>query len=173
MYIRGPGLPANVTRYHPTNHLDITATIVDLAGAHPHGPPLDGLSFAGALTATPVAPTAWRNFSASEYFGGNNTWVKIRRPLEGTEGAGVSYHLWCAGPANEVFDFASDPWELTNLAATPAGQQTIARELPLAVAHSLCSGADCSALTPAKVPPTPLACYNPTEIDAKAAYFDP
>ena len=30
-YIRGPGLPPNTTRLHPTNHLDITATIVDLA----------------------------------------------------------------------------------------------------------------------------------------------
>jgi hypothetical protein len=33
LYIRGPGLPAGTTLPHPTNHLDITATLVELAGA--------------------------------------------------------------------------------------------------------------------------------------------
>lgn len=41
----GPGVPPNSTQLHPTTHVDIAATLVDLAGAHATGPPLDGLSF--------------------------------------------------------------------------------------------------------------------------------
>jgi hypothetical protein len=37
LYIRGPGLPAGTTLPHPTNHLDITATLVDLAGSCERG----------------------------------------------------------------------------------------------------------------------------------------
>jgi hypothetical protein len=73
-YVRGPGVPAGATRLHPTTHVDVTATIVELAGAAPAGPPLDGLSVAAALGADPPAPAAWRNFSYSEYFGGIDTW---------------------------------------------------------------------------------------------------
>jgi hypothetical protein len=40
-----------------------------IAGAKPVGPPLDGLSFAAALTADPVPPSEWREFQFSEYFG--------------------------------------------------------------------------------------------------------
>ncbi len=38
MYVRGPGVPKGATRPHPTTHLDVTATIVELAGAAPVGP---------------------------------------------------------------------------------------------------------------------------------------
>ena len=34
MYIRGPNVKKNETRSHPTNHLDISATIIDIAKAH-------------------------------------------------------------------------------------------------------------------------------------------
>ena len=46
MYVTGPGIPQNVTMLHPTTHLDITATIVELAGAQAHAPSiLDGTVF--------------------------------------------------------------------------------------------------------------------------------
>ena len=44
-YARGPGIPANSTQLHPTTHVDIAATVLDIAGAQSEGPPLDGLSF--------------------------------------------------------------------------------------------------------------------------------
>ena len=83
MYVRGPGIPANQTRAHPTTHLDIIATIVELAGAAdslPKDPKyaLDGKSFAQALTASPVAVEDWRTFSFSEFLNGNNTWRAVR-----------------------------------------------------------------------------------------------
>ena len=81
LYIRGPGVPAGAELLYPTNHLDITATVVDLAGATVSGPPLDGLSFAAALGPSPPAPEAWRSFSFTEHFENANTWWEIRRPL--------------------------------------------------------------------------------------------
>jgi arylsulfatase A-like enzyme len=81
LYIRGPGVPAGAELLYPTNHLDITATVVELAGATVSGPPLDGLSFAAALGPSPPAPEAWRSFSFTEHFENANTWWEIRRPL--------------------------------------------------------------------------------------------
>jgi N-acetylglucosamine-6-sulfatase len=82
MYIAGPGVPAGSILRYPTNHIDITATIVELGGATAMGPPLDGLSFAAAFSANPPAPDAWRDFQFSEHHCGELTWRKIRRPLE-------------------------------------------------------------------------------------------
>ena len=59
MYVTGPGVLRGRVLPHPTNHLDITATIVDIAGAAAKAPGnLDGLSFIDELssqgTAIPV-----------------------------------------------------------------------------------------------------------------------
>ena len=68
LYIRGPNIPANTTVLHPTNHLDITATLVEIAGATSKGPVLDGLSFKNVLSANPPSPAAWgRTFSFTEH----------------------------------------------------------------------------------------------------------
>ena len=40
MYVTGPDIPKNVTMLHPTTHLDITATIVELAAANVYAPQL-------------------------------------------------------------------------------------------------------------------------------------
>lgn len=82
MYIVGPGVPAGSILRYPTNHIDMTATIVELGGATPKGPPLDGLSFAAAFSTNPPAPEDWRDFQFSEHHCGDLTWRKIRRPLE-------------------------------------------------------------------------------------------
>ena len=139
LYIRGPGIPANTTLLHPTNHLDITATVVELAGATPVGPPLDGKSFAGALTAAPVPPEQWRTFSFTEHFGNANTWWHLRRPLAGDR---TEFTHWCGGGDEEVFDMDADPWELRNV-ADGAGAALAKRELPLAATLGSCSGASC------------------------------
>jgi hypothetical protein len=166
LFIAGPGVPANDTRAHPTNHLDITATLVDVAGATPVGPPLDGLSFRAALTADPVPPAAWRNFSFSEYFAGPDTWVKVRFPSHPAApgGGAVGFHWWCTG-TGEVFDLAADPWELTNSAegGSAWGDAVANATLPMATFLHTCAGPACS--SPAAVdplPPVPLPCANVT-----------
>ena len=77
--VRGPGVLPGRVLPHPTNHLDITATIVELAGAiatpNPAGPltapALDGLSFLSDLShSAPPSQLAdmWRQHSFSEFF---------------------------------------------------------------------------------------------------------
>ncbi len=165
LYISGPGIPPNSTAQHPTTHVDLTATLVELAGATPVGPPLDGLSFTAALTPSPIAPEAWRNFSYAENADDGTTWVQLRRPLAsadpGDEAAATAFHWWCAN-ASELFDLAADPWQLVNLAnSTPRGQAVAREALPFLLALAGCAGANCSAPTPlAVVPANPLRCYT-------------
>jgi len=109
-YMRGPGVPAGAVLQYATTHIDITATIVELAGATPVGPELDGLSFAAAFSASPPAPAAWRDFQFSEHHCGAVTWRKIRRPLASEN---ATYNMWCDG-TEEVFDLNADQWELRN-----------------------------------------------------------
>jgi N-acetylglucosamine-6-sulfatase len=91
-YIAGPGVPAGAVRLHQTTHLDITATVVELAGAQGAAPKdLDGLSFAPALPDNGPAPGAWRGYSFTEFFGGNNTWWNVR--VVNTTHA-FTFHWW-------------------------------------------------------------------------------
>ena len=158
LYIRGPGVPAGTTLLHPTNHLDITATVVELAGATSVGEPLDGKSFAGELTA-PGEPAAWRGFYFTEFFGNANTWWSIRRPLPGD---GTKFNHWCQND-EEVFNISADALEMTNLIASPAGAKLAASELLIAEALGSCNGAECSAPTPARALKKPLVCKNVTK----------
>lgn len=75
----GPGVGRNQVRKHPTNHIDITATIVELASAVDHvAIPLDGLSFVSALDANAPSFTEWRTYSFTEFYVKNNTWWSMR-----------------------------------------------------------------------------------------------
>ena len=157
LYIRGPGLPENITLLHPTTHIDITATVVDLAGATPKGSPLDGKSFRQVLTANPPPPQSFRNFTFTEHFGQDLTWWKVRFPFEGFE-----MHWWCTNTP-EVFDTNADPWELTNLAGvngTARGNAILNATLPLAAWMGQCKGEQCNTLPsePLVLGDTPLPC---------------
>jgi len=177
-YVRGPGVPAGATLAHPTTHVDVTATIVELAGAAPAGPPLDGLSFAAALGPAPPAPAAWRNFSYSEYFGEIDTWSAVRFPAGGAPaaappalaGRALKLARWCTNDT-EVFDLGSDRWELRNLAAEPAGAAFADATLATLAALAHCSGRACS--EPAAAPPAgAFPCYHIGPIGERDP-FDP
>lgn len=159
LFITGPGVPAGVNLLHPTTHIDITATVAELGGATPTGPPLDGLSFVGALGATPVDPASWRDFQFTEFFENANTWQSVRRPLAGAQ---TRFTRWCQDNL-EVFDLAADPFELNNLDGSAAGTAVEDVDSPFAFALGSCSGAACNAPTPAQPPKKPLPCHNTTK----------
>jgi N-acetylglucosamine-6-sulfatase len=169
-YIRGPQIPANSTLLYPTNHLDLTATIVELSGAKPVGPPLDGLSFASALSLEPISANVWRNFSYSEYFGGVDTWIAMRYPNGGLPAAsqpldgGLKLHFWCTNEI-EVFNITSDSWELENLHETQRGSALKNATLGTLNTLSSCSGMSCyrpnSTIIPANG--SIVSCYNVTQ----------
>jgi N-acetylglucosamine-6-sulfatase len=167
-YVRGPGVLRNATLLHPTNHVDLTATIVELAGATPIGPPLDGLSFAAALNGT-RGPYAWRNYSFSEFFSAADTWAALRFPLPQHR---VKVHWWCTNQS-EVFDIAQDAWELNNTAQS-GGAGDLARELPTLVALTRCRGGLCRHPEPQPINDTSLPllpCHS--EQGGGGDFFDP
>ena len=147
LYVRGPGVPMGGVRHHPTNQLDVTATIAELAGAARFAPrPLDGLSFAAALTDAPPPHTAWRNFSFSEFHRGKDTWRALR--MIGADGAPLwALHLWCTNET-EVFDERADPHQNQNLGAdSPFGRDVVRGFAAAAVALGGCEGEACSRLS--------------------------
>ena len=158
MYVAGPGVPRAAVLEYPTTHVDITAMVVDLAGARVLGPPLDGLSFAAAFTASPPAPAQWRDFQFSEHHTNAVTWRQVRRPLGG---ANATYTMWCGPSAKEeVFELAADPYELNNTALS-SGAGFAAANRRLAAFLFNCSGAECND-GDAAADVAPFACYNVT-----------
>ncbi|KAI1633593.1 arylsulfatase [Biscogniauxia mediterranea] len=137
--VRGPGVPANVTSNIPGLHLDLAPTFLDIAGVAESDWPVffDGRSLLDQ----------WHNPTSSEIRGaeagqGNSKesinieyWGRagIEAPSAGALGSpflnttyktirllgedqGWVYTVWCSGE-KELYDTASDPWELTNLLA--------------------------------------------------------
>lgn len=172
-YVRGPGVPAGQKIALPTNHMDIGATIVDIAQAAAHAGELDGLSFKAALAAGGPGVSAWRNYSFSEFYINNNTWLSMRSidPASGQAAWKLSY--WCTDQA-EVFDLISDPFELHNLEAEPFGQQIIRDHLPTLIALGQCKGDGCRHVTPVHpLPASPLPCHNPgPSLDMPETWMD-
>lgn len=151
MYMKGPSVPQGKELLYPTTHIDITATLVELASLKIMGPKLDGLSFASAFFSNPPQPEAWREFQFSEHHCDKLTWRKIRRPL-----SNITYNMWCDAKNSvgieEVYDLGNDPWELDNIVnKAGVGKNFSATEGPLAEFLWTCAGAECNSPTAKKV----------------------
>ncbi|KAI0160569.1 arylsulfatase [Xylariaceae sp. FL1272] len=138
-YVRGPGVPANETSDLPGSHLDLASTFLDIAGLSPEDSAyprfLDGHSLLpnwksprDELKQCPATGGGHEVINV-EYWGigeeespwgsiqheGNSyKTLRIVRPDGGT----YLYSRWCSGET-ELYDTASDPAELTNLALNP------------------------------------------------------
>jgi len=163
MYVRGPGVLPGRTLPHPTNHLDITVTLVELAGASATAPAnLDGLSFASELGDSSDPATLgdkWRQHSYSEFFGAVNTW-RLVRVVNSTHK--FSYMWWCTNET-EVYNMNEDQWQRENLVGTTGFAELAAADAG-SIVNSLgtCTGDACT--HPAPGPSVPangsLACYT-------------
>ncbi|GAW24402.1 hypothetical protein ANO14919_139860 [Xylariales sp. No.14919] len=147
--VRGPGIPANKTSILPGAHLDLAPTFLAIAGLTPdderYPPFLDGRSLLEDWKNPEVEPTqcpvsgGGREVINVEYWGRgeeetpwgviphpNNSYKTIRivRP----DGATYLYSKWCTGEA-ELYDTASDPGELTNLALNADQDEEMGRLL--------------------------------------------
>ena len=107
LLMRGPGIPEHQSRDQLVNNLDVTATIVDLAGAKP-GVPLDGKSLVPLFT---DAGAGWRSAllvesPATRFDKKTNRYAGVR--------TATKKYVRYEGGFEELFDLASDPYELKN-----------------------------------------------------------
>jgi len=141
MYIRGPTVKPNTTMPHPTTHLDITATIAELAGVERDQ---DGKSFAQELGGGDA--DAWRQFAYSEMFMNDATWRMVRQ-VNSTHV--FSHTRWCHEENVEIFDLRTDPWQTSNLAGHAGLAEHVSSQFdPISAALASCAGASCSAPVP-------------------------
>jgi len=140
LYVRGPGVPAGSASDALVLNVDLTATIVDWARAS--APELDGRSLAPLLS-TGSTP-GWRVDVPLEH------WQKQSPGSEGDEAisdfAGVrtdryTYVEHSTGE-RELYDLASDPFQLENLAAG-APRDLVASLSSRTAALRACRGASC------------------------------
>lgn len=132
-YIRGPGVPKNVTQSIPSSHTDIVPTLFSLAGI-PLRDDFDGEPI-------PVIPELLEGNEKSEHinieFWGdylvegnvfygqssivNNTYKSVR--VIGDE-YDLSYTVWCTND-HELYDMSKDPHQVENLLATSTSSSKI------------------------------------------------
>jgi arylsulfatase A-like enzyme len=136
LLMRGPGIPEDQTRAQLVSNLDVTATIVDLAGAKP-GVPLDGKSlvplFAGAY-----AP--WRSALLIE--SPVTSFEKRENRYAGVRTATKKYVRY-EGGFEELFDLASDPDELENRAGDAANAGDLSGLRGIHDTLKSCAGPSC------------------------------
>jgi N-acetylglucosamine-6-sulfatase len=167
LIVRGPGVPAGVTRTQYAGNLDLAETFADLAGVAPLSFS-DGRSLKGLLQTPPTS--AWRQAFMLEEFGTGefdppDTASGIVEPLDKGDLATVvpipSYFGFQA-PAYKYVEYksgekelylTSDTYELTNLASrvAPAVAVTLAAYVS---SFEVCQGDACRAAE--AVPPPPL-----------------
>ncbi|KAI4600575.1 hypothetical protein KJ359_000934 [Pestalotiopsis sp. 9143b] len=163
-FVRGPGVPANVTSSSPSVHLDLAPTFLDLAGVDKSEWPaiLDGRS----LVSTWLNPLAERSTCRAaddddvreiinvEFWGpqqvenarmdkyDNNSYKTLR--IVGDAGSSYLYSRWCTNET-ELYDTAADPYELTNLALDPDAEtaRLMTRLNALLLATKSCADVTC------------------------------
>jgi arylsulfatase A-like enzyme len=96
-------------------NIDLASTIAQLAGVRP-GIPQDGVSFVPLLHGEQVR---WRRSYVVEYLGANELRTGGPPPYDAVHTARYLYVEYRRG-WRELYDLKRDPWELDNVAGTPA-----------------------------------------------------
>ena len=136
LLMRGPGIPAGETRAQLVSNLDVVATIVDLAHAHPDLP-LDGRSLV-PLFGNADAP--WRG--ALLFESPVNRFEPVRNRYAGVRTPTRKYVKYDGG-FEELFDLAADPHELKNEADNPVYAGDLATLRALQDKLKSCAGESC------------------------------
>ena len=115
--LRWPGhLAAGAVRHNVAQHVDLTATVLDLAGVTPPNPPA-GRSMRALLEG---ADAEWEDLAFAELLGpgesGELGWMMR---------AGRFKYVWSGAGGDVLFDLQADPGECENLAALPEHAELI------------------------------------------------
>lgn len=133
LVIAGPGFAAGSTSDQMALNLDLTATLVGLAGATP-GQPLDGRDLRPQLGAK--ARTDTRGILLETWYFATTTTTQAIRQNQ------WSMIRWSTGEL-ELYDLATDPYQMKNLATDPAFAVTLGLLTPRLDKLSSCAGATC------------------------------
>lgn len=136
LIMRGPGVPANETRAQLVNNLDVVATIEDLADATPGLTP-DGRSLR-PLFADAQAP--WRSAlliedAITRFQNPKLRFLAVRTPTR--------KYVKYSGGLEELYDLATDPYELHNEAANASYAADLASLRGLHDKLATCAGPSC------------------------------
>ena len=153
LVLAGPGVPPG-TRYDPVVTPDLTATIIDLAGARPPHP-ADGTSLRWNIrngdrgwTAPVVTEAIADRASAGGTPAAAARGFTDARTTIGLRTARYKLVRWASGVV-ELYDLERDPNELTNLVRDPAYAAVQARLTRLWWRYADCVGAECTRPLPA------------------------
>ena len=124
LLMRGPDIPEHQTRDQLVSNLDVTATIIDLPGAKP-GLRLDGMSLVPLFA---NADRPWRSALLIE--SPVNCFDLKTNRYTGVRTAAKKYVRY-EGGFDELFDLASDPYELKNRVRGPAHAASTTRSNPV------------------------------------------
>lgn len=173
LVVAGPGIAQGV-RYHPITTLDLTATVLDLAGARPL-PHMDGQSDLAEMTGP---DESWTVPVVTE---GLITSVHRRHSSDlppGLTTSGLRVGRWklirYANGDAELYDLMADPNELDSVFADPAYHDIRRRMVALWEQYKDCKGAACRVPLPADLQTSPewLARQDRHAQSEKRAYYD-
>jgi arylsulfatase A-like enzyme len=153
LMVRGPGVPAGVTRDEYALNLDFAPTFAELGGAQPTAS-MDGRSLVPLLGGGPVTPPEWRDDFMVELWrpaeqGGDE--IRALRTRDAFRSAPTPAPAGAPGPAvyaeyrsgaRELYDLAADPYQLESrhLAVPPGHQRRWSNRLS---ELATCAGGTC------------------------------
>jgi len=144
LLMRGPGIRAGKNLSGAAMDVDVTRTILDMAGAKP-GRVMDGISLLPSAKGKKKLPKRNIPLQAMKPLLRFDTPVtKFDQPYYGVRTGRYKYIHWAFDAPNvELYDLKKDPDELVNLATDPAQAETVARLEAMSVRLSECRGSNC------------------------------
>ena len=144
LLMRGPGIRAGKRLNGAAMDVDVTRTILDMAGVKP-GRVMDGISLLPSAEGKKKLPKRNIPLQAMKPLLKFDTPVtRFDLPYYGVRTGQYKYIHWeFDSPNIELYDLKKDPDELVNLANDPAHADTVARLEAMSVRLSECRGSNC------------------------------
>jgi arylsulfatase A-like enzyme len=144
LILRGPGIPAGRVVDKQVSNVDLTPTLLDVAGGKP-GRRMDGLSLLPFARDPAHAPERALPIEATgKLFAAEGFPQAYDTPYSGLRTARWKYVRWSYGD-RELYDLRKDPYEMTNLAADPRYASTVKRLEAERQRLAHCRGTACNA----------------------------
>ena len=140
LMVRGPGVPAGITRQQLVINNDFAPTIANLAGVAPPGF-VDGSSFVPLLSASP--PSFWRMAFLEE---GTLETIDTDTPTPTHKGVHTREHMfveYAETAEEELYDLNADPYQLQSISRTANSEQLYSTLENRLNALRACSGEAC------------------------------